>query len=197
MKRIVLASKNMGKLREIQSLLKGKADLVGLNEFPEIPEIVEDGNTFFENALKKAQYVSEKTGEISLADDSGLEIDILNGKPGIYSARYSGPNATDQTNIEKILIELEGIGAADRKARFRCVLVLYYPEGRYDTFDGTLEGMITETPKGAQGFGYDPIFFVPGFEKTVAEMPLELKNQISHRAQALKKLMEKLSLNRV
>ena len=192
MKRIILATKNRGKLREFQALFDKGTELLSLNDFPGMPEIIEDGRTFFENALKKARLVSKWTGEVSLADDSGLEVDALGARPGIYSARYSGPGSTDQANIEKLLGELAGISPELRTARFRCVLVLYYQNDTYDSVEGVLEGRIAEETRGSNGFGYDPVFWVPEYGKTVAEMSPDLKNRISHRSQALKKLIQKL-----
>jgi XTP/dITP diphosphohydrolase len=190
---LVLATRNEGKLRELQDLLDNLGiEILTLNDFPDLPEIVEDGKSFFENALKKASMVSNWTGVASLADDSGLEIDILEGRPGIYSSRYSGENATDQSNIDKILDELKNVPADQKKANFRCVLVLYKPDGQYDAFEGKLDGFIIDQCCGTQGFGYDPIFFIPELGKTVAQLSPAIKNQISHRAKALRQLKEKL-----
>ena len=166
--------------------------LSSLMDYPDLPEIVEDGNSFLENALKKARVVSKLTGETVLADDSGLEVDALSGAPGIYSARYAGKDADDQQNIRKLLDELKGIASENRGAAFRCVLVLHRPNGTYDSFEGRWEGMIAEKPVGQGGFGYDPIFFLPEEKVTVAQLSSEVKNRISHRAQAFIKLKEKL-----
>ncbi len=166
--------------------------LFSLNDYPEIPEIVEDGKSFLENALKKCRTVAEATGKIVLADDSGLEVDALDGAPGIHSARYAGNTADDQQNNRKLLHDLKGIPAANRKAAFRCVLVLYSPDGRYEAFEGRWEGRIAEVPAGKGGFGYDPLFFLPGEGMTVAQLSPEVKNRISHRAQAFAKLKERL-----
>jgi XTP/dITP diphosphohydrolase len=189
----VLASRNPGKIREIQAML---ADLgisfFSLNDYPEIPEIVEDGKSFLENALKKGRAVAEATGEIVLADDSGLEVDALGGAPGIYSARYAGNDADDLQNNRKLLHDLKGVPAANRGAAFRCVLVLYPPGGRYEAFEGRWEGRIAEAPVGKGGFGYDPLFFLPGEGMTVAQLSPEVKNRVSHRAQAFAKLKERL-----
>lgn len=167
-------------------------ELLTLNDFPGVPDIVEDGETFLENALKKARAVSEKTGLASLADDSGLEVESLGMRPGVHSARYSGPDATDASNIRKLLAELEGKPAGLRRAAFHCVLVLYCPEGRYEAFDGRLEGIISTEPRGINGFGYDPVFLIPGLGRTAAEISPDEKNAISHRARALEKLRSKL-----
>ena len=167
-------------------------DLFSLNDYPEIPEIVEDGKSFLENALKKGRTVAEATGEIVLADDSGLEVDALRGAPGIYSARYAGNDADDLQNNRKLLHDLKGVPAANRGATFRCVLVLYPPNGRYEAFEGRWEGRIAEEPVGKGGFGYDPVFFLPGEGMTVAQLSPEVKNRVSHRAQAFAKLKERL-----
>ena len=159
-----------------------------LEEYPELPEIVEDGTSFLENALKKARTTAEFTGEIALADDSGLEVAALNGAPGIYSSRYAGDGADDAQNNRKLLNDLRGVPPAERGAAFRCVLVLCRPDGRYEAFDGRWAGRITEEPAGEGGFGYDPVFFLPERGVTVAELSPDVKNRISHRAQAFAKL---------
>lgn len=163
-----------------------------LLDYPDLPEIVEDGCSFLENALKKAGAVSAWTGETVLADDSGLEVAALHGAPGIHSARYAGMDADDRRNIQKLLDEMKGIPSERRGAAFRCVLVLYRPDGSYDFFDGRWEGLISEEMAGEGGFGYDPVFFLPDQRKTAAELPSEVKNRISHRAQALERLKERL-----
>ena len=165
-------------------------DVLSLNDFVNVPDVVEDGATFFENALKKAKAISEHTGEIVLADDSGLEVEYLNGEPGVYSSRYSGADATDDTNIKKLLLTMEGVPREKRRAAFRCVLVLYFPDGKYESFEGRLEGTINDRPHGGGGFGYDPVFFLSDWGSTVAQIPMEVKNRISHRAQAVRKFKE-------
>lgn len=162
--------------------------LQSLDDYQGLPDVREDGNSFLENALKKARTIAELTGEICLADDSGLEVQALNGAPGIFSSRYAGDAADDAKNIGKLLEELKDIPPAHRKAAFRCVLVLCRPEGRCESFDGRWEGGITEEPRGEGGFGYDPVFLLPERGVTVAELPPEEKNRISHRAQAVAKL---------
>ena len=193
LKKIVFASRNRGKIKEIRAML---ADLgmriLSLNDFPDIPEIVEDGESFLENALKKARTVAELTGENALADDSGLEVKALKGAPGIYSSRYAGNGADDEKNIRKLLKDMKGVPPEEREAAFRCALVLYRPDGHYETFEGRWEGRIAEAPIGREGFGYDPVFFLPELGLTVAELSPEVKNRISHRAQALEKLKERL-----
>ncbi len=174
-------------------------DLVifSLNDFSDYPVIEEDGETFFENALKKAKTIANVVGEIVLADDSGLEVDHLDGKPGVKSSRYSGYNATDNNNITKLLDELRDIPIEKRGASFRCVLVLFTPDGWFESFEGSLRGRITEQPAGDCGFGYDPVFFVPEKGMTVAQLPPETKNRISHRAEAAKKLKKWLQEERI
>lgn len=167
-------------------------DVLSLSDFSDIPDIEEDGDSFFENALKKAIIISRFTGETVLADDSGLEVDYLNGKPGVRSSRYSADKATDEENIKKILNELTGVPVDQRGAAFRCVLVLHQPDGGFESFEGELRGMITDKPVGNGGFGYDPVFFVPEIGMTVAQLSPEVKNRISHRAQAFKKLRKSL-----
>ena len=158
-----------------------------------IPEIVEDGATFFENAMKKARVVAESTGLVSIADDSGLEVDILGGRPGIFSARFSGTDATDEDNNLKLLRELQGIAEDKRTARFRCAVVAYRPDGRYISAQAVCEGRITFAPRGTRGFGYDPVFQPEGKDRTMAELTPYEKNMISHRGKALRELREHLA----
>ncbi len=189
LKKIVFASRNKGKIKEIKEMLRDSGvSLLSLEDYPDLPEIPEDGNSFLENALKKARTIAEITGETVLADDSGLEVAALHGAPGIYSARYAGEEASDTSNILKLLNDLRDVPPAGRKALFRCVLILYRPGGRYQTFDGCWEGRIAEAPAGLNGFGYDPVFYLPEKGITVAELPAEVKNRISHRAKAVTKL---------
>jgi XTP/dITP diphosphohydrolase len=165
-------------------------EILSLIDYKDIPDVEEDGISFLENALKKAKAVSEYTGEIVLADDSGLEVEYLNGEPGVRSSRYSGEGATDKSNMKKLLQSLEGVPIERRGAAFKCVLVLYFPDGEYMSFEGRLEGMIHDKPRGDGGFGYDPVFFLPDLRRTVAQIPAEIKNRISHRAQAVFKFKE-------
>jgi XTP/dITP diphosphohydrolase len=189
--RIVLASRNQGKIREIQAMLEDlDIEIRSLNDYQDISDIDEDGESFFENALKKAKVVSEHTGEIVLADDSGLEVEYLDGKPGVYSSRYSGSDATDSSNIKKLLETLEGVSVEKRGASFRCVLVLYQPNGKYRSFEGRLHGIIHDKPVGDGGFGYDPVFYLPEMGLTVAQLQPEVKNRISHRSRAIDKFIE-------
>jgi XTP/dITP diphosphohydrolase len=159
-----------------------------LYDYQDIPEIIENGQSFFENALKKARIVSEWTGETALADDSGLEVDALGGAPGIYSARYAGDGATDEGNIRKLLEDLKDVRPDKRGGAFRCVLVLYRPGGHFEHFEGRWQGRIADKPAGSGGFGYDPVFLLPEFSMTVAQLPPDLKNQLSHRAVAFRQL---------
>ena len=165
-------------------------EVLSLQDFAGLPEVEEDGRTFLENALKKAREVSLRTSETVLADDSGLEVDALGGAPGIRSARYAGPGATDEANNAKLLKALEGVPADKRGAAFRCALVLFRPDGRSEAFEGTWRGEILFEPRGTMGFGYDPLFLDPGRGLTAAELPPEIKNRISHRGQAFAKFRE-------
>ncbi|MFH1078923.1 MAG: XTP/dITP diphosphatase [Pseudomonadota bacterium] len=189
MTKIVFASRNKGKIKEIEALLEGvEITLLSLYNYKDVPDILENGQSFFENAMKKARIVSEWTGETVLADDSGLEVDALGGAPGIYSARYAGDDATDAGNIRKLLKDLKGMKPDKRGGAFRCVLVLYRPGGHFERFEGRWQGRIADKPAGTGGFGYDPVFFLPEFSMTVAQLPLGLKNELSHRAIAFRKL---------
>ncbi|ACL70287.1 XTP/dITP diphosphatase [Halothermothrix orenii] len=187
--KLLVASGNQGKIREIKKYLNDlDIEIVGLDDFS-LPPVEEDGETFYENALKKARTRARETGLLTLADDSGLEVDYLQGKPGVYSARYAGAGASDEDNNKKLLEELKGVPAGQRGARFKCVMVLYDPElGEDISVTGSCEGIIMEKPRGDNGFGYDPLFYVPEYGKTMAELTLETKNKISHRARALSKI---------
>lgn len=180
-------------------------NVLGLSNFPSLPEIVEDGSTFAENALKKAKIIAEHLQMPVLADDSGLCVDLLDGRPGIYSARYAGEHATDEANNKKLLNELNALRASMvddaqqddclSEAQFKCALALYIPQGQHIfQVEGECEGYITAIPRGTQGFGYDPLFVIPALKRTMAELPPHVKNQISHRAQALRKLMAELDI---
>ncbi|MBF7083125.1 XTP/dITP diphosphatase [Desulfallas sp. Bu1-1] len=184
--RLVLATHNEGKVRELQELLASTGfEVVSLARYPHVPEVVEDGETFRDNAIKKAREVSAAVGEITLADDSGLEVDYLNGAPGVHSARFAGEGHDDAANNKKLLRLLEGVSWEKRTARFRCVVAVATPDGRVATAEGTCEGIISTEPRGENGFGYDPLFFVPEYGKTFAELNSEEKNAISHRGRAL------------
>lgn len=190
---MVIATRNQGKLREIKVILTPLGlKLLSLKDFPELPEIVEDGVTFAENAEKKAREVAQKTGCMTVADDSGLAVDALQGRPGVLSSRYAGENATDQQRYQKLLAEMAGIPEAQRGAAFTCSIAVASPGGRVQVVEGECRGRIALAPRGNYGFGYDPIFFLPEFGKTMAEIPPEVKNRISHRARALEKLKKVL-----
>ncbi|HOF05351.1 MAG TPA: XTP/dITP diphosphatase [Syntrophales bacterium] len=193
MDRLVIASKNRGKVEEIRTMLaEVPLRILSLADYPDAPSVVEDGDSFLANALKKARILTEYTGMPSLADDSGLEVDFLQGAPGIYSSRYAGEEATDEENNRKLLAELNGVPAGRRGAAFRCVLVLYRPDGSYEQFTGRWPGVIGEDMRGHHGFGYDPLFYLPDLGKTAAEMTAEEKNLASHRSQAVQALKKYL-----
>jgi XTP/dITP diphosphohydrolase len=188
--KIVVATTNQNKLRELKELLKGfDVQILSLADFPDCPPVVEDGETFAENALKKAQAVCAHTGLLTIADDSGLEVDCLGGRPGIFSARYAGASADDKKNYKKLLQEVVGVSPEHRGARFRCVLAIVAPSGQNRIAEGEYRGLIIAEPRGENGFGYDPVFLDPETGRTFAEMTPEQKNQISHRARALQKLI--------
>ncbi|CAN2049421.1 dITP/XTP pyrophosphatase [Candidatus Magnetomoraceae bacterium gMMP-1] len=186
---IVLATRNHGKTAEIKSILKGYPIIIkNLDDFGAIPEVEEDGDTFDENAYKKASFASRILGLPAMADDSGLTVEALNGAPGVHSARYAGKNATDEQRLEKLLQQMQG--KTDRKAAFECVISLAVPTGPALTYENRCEGIITEKPEGSNGFGYDPVFFYPPFNKTFAQLTREEKNQVSHRGKALKEIKQ-------
>jgi XTP/dITP diphosphohydrolase len=186
---IVLATRNKGKSIEFKSYFKDfPVILKDLNDFGPIPEAVEDGHTFDDNAYKKASFTAKVLGFPALADDSGLEVDALNGAPGVHSARFAGHDATDAVNNDKLLRELTG--ASDRTARFRCVLSLAVPTGPALTYEATCEGKILDAPRGHGGFGYDPLFYYPPLRKTFAELTVEEKTQVSHRGRALQEMRD-------
>ncbi len=193
--KMVVATKNLGKLKEIKELLKDLENLEVLSmlDFEELKnvEIEESGSTFEENAYIKALYVARATGLPAIADDSGLEVDALGGRPGVKSARFGGPDLTDEERNEKLLSLLRNVPPKDRTARFRCVLVLVVPPD-FEKYvaTGVCEGLITDKPRGTRGFGYDPIFLLPKLNKTMAELTTEEKNLISHRGKALMKMKE-------
>ncbi|MEE9614170.1 MAG: XTP/dITP diphosphatase [Thermodesulfobacteriota bacterium] len=191
--KIVLASTNKGKIEEIRGLLQGlPVEVLTLDEFPEIELPPETGSSFKDNALVKARFVAEKTGCTALADDSGLQVEALGGRPGVRSARYAGEGATDRENNAKLLVALKDVPPGKRGARFVCAVALVEPSGAEETFEGQFEGEIGFEPRGEDGFGYDPIFMLSERGRTVAELPPGEKNRISHRAEALAKLRERL-----
>ncbi|MBD3183443.1 XTP/dITP diphosphatase [Candidatus Poribacteria bacterium] len=185
---LVVATRNKKKLAEIKDLLAGlHFNVLSTDDFPHIPEIEEDGETFEENALKKASEVAKITKKLTIADDSGLVIDHLDGKPGIHSARFAGENANDEDKNKKVLTLMKGVTMEKRTARFVCAVAIVNLKGENSIVKGIREGIITTEPKGTEGFGYDPIFLIPEYGKTYAELGVEMKNRISHRAKALDK----------
>jgi len=190
-KKLVIATRNAGKAAEFCRLLvRLPFEVISLADFPEVPEIEEHGNSFTENALIKARTVATLTGELVLADDSGLEVDALNGRPGIHSARFSGPGSTDESNNRKLLHELEGVPAEKRTASFRAAIAIACPEQMSWVTEGFCEGKIIFAPQGEGGFGYDPLFYVLEAKKTFAEMAPSEKNKFSHRARAFAAALE-------
>ncbi len=163
-----------------------------LSDFPDVPDVEENGRSFVENALKKARFYSKYFGKTTLADDSGLEVNILKGLPGIYSARYAGEKKSTLENNQKLLKEMEGVPISKRGARFKCVIAVFSPDGREILAEGTCKGRIGFKEKGRRGFGYDPLFVLPNYGKTMAELPLKEKNRISHRGKALRKIRKRL-----
>jgi XTP/dITP diphosphohydrolase len=188
MRKLVIATANSGKLKEFRELLAGlPLEISSLADYPDIGPIAETGSSFAENAIIKAETTAAFTGEISLADDSGLEVDALGGRPGIYSARYAGPGAGDRANNEKLLQQLACLPEPERTARFRACIAITVPGLSSQLAEGACDGLITTLPRGEGGFGYDPLFLVPHLQKTFAELTPEEKNRISHRARAMEK----------
>jgi XTP/dITP diphosphohydrolase len=188
---IVIATRNKGKKSEISDLLKGfPIDIKGLDDFGPIPHIEEDGDTFDENAYKKASFTARMLGFPALADDSGLLVEALGGAPGVLSARYAGENATDEQRCQKLLQEMEG--KTNRKAAFECVISIAVPTGPALTYEARCEGLIAEQPSGSNGFGYDPVFYYPPLNKTFGELTIEEKSRVSHRGKALGEFKDEL-----
>ncbi|MCB9481122.1 MAG: XTP/dITP diphosphatase [Desulfobacteraceae bacterium] len=188
---IVLATKNQGKKKEMAKLLEGyPVKIMTLEDFGPIPEIIEDGETFDDNAYKKASLTARYLGFPALSDDSGLVVKALGGRPGVHSARYAGENATDEENVKKLLNEMNGI--EERDAFFECVISIAVPTGPALTYEGKCEGFITREPKGEGGFGYDPVFFYPEFNKTFAELSMDEKSEVSHRGRALGEIKKEI-----
>ena len=186
---LVIATRNKGKTAEIRSLLEGfPVEIRNLDDFGPIPEVEEDGETFDDNAYKKASFAAKVLGFPALADDSGLTVDALGGAPGVYSARYAGEDATDEDRWRKLLEEMKGKN--DRKAAFECVVSIAVPGGAALTYEARCEGVIAEKPSGENGFGYDPVFYYPPLKKTFAELTQEEKNRISHRGKALQEIRD-------
>lgn len=181
---LVFATGNKGKISEIKNMLSAfPVEIKGLDDFGPIPPVVEDGDTFEENAYKKAHFTAKILGFPALADDSGLMVEALKGAPGVHSARYAGEGATDQERNRKLLREMEGI--ENRRAIFVCLIAIVVPRGPALIYEGQCEGLITHEPKGKKGFGYDPLFYYPPLKKTFGEISLTEKNKISHRGKAL------------
>src|SRR5581483_746801 len=197
-KELVLATRNKDKGRELAALLGDLGIVIKtLAEFPDAPEVIEDGETCEANAVKKAVAIAHYTGLPAVADDTGLEVEALGGRPGVYAARYAGEDATYEDNWRKLLRELEGVPREKRRARFVTVAALAEPNGSVRTATGLLEGFIAEKPAGTEGFGYDPVFCVPEPGKTLAELSPEEKNRISHRGRAFAKVREILIMRNV
>ena len=190
---LVVATGNKGKLREIRELLKDLPYTVtSLADYPDAPEIIEDGKSFAQNAIIKAATIAQYTRKLTMGEDSGLEVKALKNRPGIYSARYSGPGATDQRNNAKLLREMRGIPEEKRTARYRCCAAVADAHGLIDVVSGQCGGIITERARGKNGFGYDPYFLIKRYQKTFGELDPSIKSRISHRARAMKKLYQVL-----
>lgn len=188
--KIILATQNKGKIRELENLLAdGDIQILSLQDIEGWQEVQEDGETFADNAALKARAAVERTGLIALADDSGLEVDALGGRPGVYSARFAGEPKDDRRNNNKLLQLLQGVPEEQRTARFRCALAVAAPDGREFLTEGTVEGRILSAGRGNDGFGYDPLFFVPEYDRTMAELTLAEKNKLSHRGQAFREVV--------
>ncbi|MEY2439441.1 MAG: XTP/dITP diphosphohydrolase [Verrucomicrobiota bacterium] len=188
---LLIATRNSHKTREFEEILGRDFSVTDLSQYPQIPETIESGKTFAENARLKAVAVAQLFPGFVLADDSGLEVDALNGAPGIFSARYAGRNATDRDNVEKLLNQLRRLGRKeDWNARFRCALALARDGHLTETFLGTVEGSIVAPPRGTHGFGYDPVFVPKELDQTFGELPQETKNRLSHRANAIRQMKE-------
>ena len=188
--RLVFATGNQGKVNEFRQMLGESYEILSMKDLDVEVEIVEDGKTFEENAVIKAKAVMEATGEMVLADDSGFEVDCLGGEPGIYSARYMGEDTPYSVKNAELLRRCEGVPEDKRDARFVCVIACAYPDGTVDTATGVIEGKIAHEPKGENGFGYDPVFYLPERGCTTGELPPEEKNAISHRGIAVRKMVE-------
>lgn len=197
MKELVIATRNRGKLKEIEAFLAGLVQKISCaSDYPGFPETVEDGATFVLNALKKAREAMLFSGLPALADDSGLAVDALDGRPGVFSARFAGEYASDAANNRKLLEELKGVPLERRKCAFVCAMAFVTPDGREQVFVERVGGHVLYEGRGSAGFGYDPLFLVDGFDRTMAELSIEEKNLISHRGQALIKFREYLELQK-
>lgn len=190
----VIATRNKKKAEEMQRILEGlPVKLLTMLDYPDCPEVEEDADTFAGNAVKKALVVADYTAAPAIADDSGLEVYALGNAPGVFSARYAGADADDSRNLDKLLSEMEDVEEGSRGARFVCCIALAFPEGGVEVFEGHVEGSIGRHPKGSNGFGYDPVFYPKGYDRTFAEMSAEEKDHLSHRGMALKKLRDYLA----
>lgn len=188
--KLLVATGNQGKLKEIRRLLENCAvEVLGLDQFENPPEVIEDADTFEGNARKKAVEMAAYSGCLTLADDSGLVVPVLDGAPGVHSARYAGEQGNDTANNVKLLEAMSAVPDEDRQAAFNCVMALASPAGKCQTFTGTVSGLIMRGERGEGGFGYDPLFMVPEYGKTMAELPLDIKNRISHRGTALRQVI--------
>lgn len=191
--KLIVATRNPGKVREIRKILKDVgATIYALNDFRNVPTVEEDGQSFCENALKKARFYAAYFGEMVIADDSGLEVDALRGAPGIYSARYAGDGSSDRRNNQKLLKALEGVPPPRRGATFRCCIAIVAPDGREKVVEGACRGRIGLREVGRRGFGYDPLFYLPRYGKTMAQLSVDEKNKISHRGKALRRVKRAL-----
>ncbi len=189
MEKLVVATKNRGKISEIKKVLENiPFEVLSMEDMGINADVVEDGTTFEENSLKKAVEICGLSGTVVMADDSGIEVDFLDGAPGIYSARFGGPEATDGDRNEKLLNMLKDVPLEQRSARFVCAIAVAFPDGRSFVVRDTCEGFVDFSCKGENGFGYDPLFYIPEFNKTMAELSTDIKNKISHRAKALEKM---------
>lgn len=195
MQKFLLATRNAGKVREMQRLFAEagmEAEVIGLDAFPHLEDVEEDGATFAENALLKARYAAKESGVAAIADDSGICVDALNGMPGIYSARWAGKHGDDRANLELLLAQIAHVPEERRTAHFRCAVALVYPDGKEVVVEGRMHGRVIDAPRGDGGFGYDPIFCADGSDRTSAELtPLE-KDAVSHRGQAMRALIQQL-----
>ena len=190
---LVIATRNKNKLREFKEILKDlQIEILSLDDFGPIPEAIEDGDSFDENAYKKAIHTAKVLGLPAIADDSGLVVEALNGDPGVYSARYAGENATDEENLQKLLKKLHGV--ENRRAYFQCVLSIAVPAGPALTYEGRCDGLIIDEKRGYNGFGYDPVFYFEELGKTFAELTMDEKNRVSHRGQALTEVKSELAM---
>jgi XTP/dITP diphosphohydrolase len=191
--KLLLATNNRGKARELKELLRELPfELVLPRELGITAEVVETGTTLEENAKIKATVLARRSGLLSLADDSGLEVDALGGEPGPLSARYAGEGASDKDRVDYLLAKLKGVPREKRTARFRCVIAIATPEGKVALCSGECQGLIIFGPRGKEGFGYDPVFYFPGLDKTMAELPLDIKNKVSHRGEAAREAVKYL-----